>query len=182
VTAHPAAEKHPAWVWVQQIESDAEISDKTARIACAMVENCTDGDAFMQGGVPPSTSLLGYSDRAVRVAFGELERGGHMAFDDGSHAAATRANRRGADAATTRGSAGASRGTITIALDARAHIVSGGVVLARSSRLQARVVGWCLYPSLQTLRRPPGAANRRRSTDRSSRLVHDQRLGIECRQ
>ena len=80
----PAAEKHPAWVWVQQIESDAGIPDKTARIACAMVENCTDGDVFMEGGVPPSTSLLGYSDRAVRVAFGELERGGHMAFDDGS--------------------------------------------------------------------------------------------------
>ena len=55
----PAAEKHPAWVWVQQIESDAGIPDKTARIACAMVENCTDGDAFMEGGVPPSTSLFG---------------------------------------------------------------------------------------------------------------------------
>jgi hypothetical protein len=76
------ATKHDAWGWVEQVENDARVSDHAAHIACSLVENCADGDVFIETGVPPSTALLGYSDRAVRVAFSELERDGHLAFDD----------------------------------------------------------------------------------------------------
>ena len=71
--------EHPAWIWLAQVEENAQIATKTGRIARCLVESCV--DTFIDTGVSASISLPGYSDRAIRVALKDLVRCGHLTFD-----------------------------------------------------------------------------------------------------
>jgi hypothetical protein len=71
-------------LWVEQVESDDRIAEKTVHIVQCLVERLDDGDAFIETGVTANVSLPGYSDRAVRVAMEELVQCGHLTFDDDS--------------------------------------------------------------------------------------------------
>ena len=72
----------PAWIWLAQVEDNAQIATKTGRIARCLVESCV--DTFIDTGVSASISLPGYSDRAIRVALKDLVRCGHLTFDGDS--------------------------------------------------------------------------------------------------
>ncbi len=74
--------EHPAWIWLAQVEDNAQIATKTGRIARCLVESCV--DTFIDTGVSASISLPGYSDRAIRVALKDLVRCGHLTFDGDS--------------------------------------------------------------------------------------------------